>query len=211
VKDPTTTATKLKSDRQKYSARLTQWFKQHAARCPNLHEEPSSIDSSAPEETPLKLPSQYMAHMRAAYNLSGLAEAEYRLREGQAHDALEKLRFCIQVYQYNVRFKKEHVFGQRANTRAQAYLMTLAHDRDRASEKYRRVRKALLRLGLSPQDSTFRALNEKDEAFDATKNTSRASKLGDSKKEDPWFWDVGKPSNLTKDEKKEWMKESKWV
>ncbi|KAH6903700.1 hypothetical protein BKA70DRAFT_1513986 [Coprinopsis sp. MPI-PUGE-AT-0042] len=207
VKDPTVAPAKLKSDRQKYSNRLTKWFKQHAARCPKLYEELSPINSSAPEETAIKLPSQYMAHMRAVHDLTSLAETEYQLREGQAHDALEKLRFCIQVYHHNVRFKKDHVFGQRANTRAQVYLMTLAHDRDQAAEKYRRVRKALLRLGLSPEDTTFRALNEKDESFDATKNASRASRLGDSKKEDPWFWDVGRPSNLSKEDKKAWMRE----
>jgi hypothetical protein len=39
------------------------------------------------------------------------------------------------------------------------------------------------------------------------KNTSQPARLGDSKKEDPWFWMVGRPSGLTPKEQTDWSLE----
>ena len=53
---------------------------------------------------------------------------------------------------------------------------------------------ALIHLGLAESDASFQELH-KDQLHG--KDVSRPARLGDSKKEDPWFWIVERPSALT--------------
>ena len=134
-----------------------------------------------------------------------LARVESELHRGQAHDTLEKLHMAICVYNYNYKFKCDHVWGQRPNTRAENYLKTLEQDKKWAAEIYRHAYSALSNLGLN--DSSLQPLHDNQLI---AKDTSKPAKLGDNQKEDPWFWRVEHFCNQG-DDNQEWVVESKCV
>ena len=150
------------------------------------------------------LPSFCDQHIHEALGLTSLAAIEYQLHEGQAYDALEDVREKIKIFNANLDFKKANVFGQRANTRAQAFLSQLSADKISGAEKYRVARRALIRLGLSESDTSLQELHD-DQLYG--KGATRPARLGDSKREDPWFWMVGRPSGLTSREQTDWSLE----
>ena len=163
-------------------------------------------DPSFPENEELLLPSGFKdAKERDIFGVSNLAPIERSLREGQAHDALHDLRLAIQTFNYNYDFKRVNVRGQAANTRAQTFLGTLAKDKVGAADKYRHARDALLSLGASADDKSLQPLLN-SELWG--KNESKPAALGETQKEDPWFWTVGRPSGLLPVEEKEWSQES---
>ena len=177
---------------------LTSWRSCQFERFPTLQHLISSIDPLKPEAEGLLLPSSFNEETRVRLGLQKLATIEYTLREGQAHDALEGVRLSIKTFNFNLAFKVNFVHGQGPNTRAQAFLGTLAADKVSAADKYRRAWSALVALGLPETDRTLQPLHD-TELW--SKNTSGPSKMGDSKKEDPWFWTAGRPSGLsTKEE-----------
>jgi hypothetical protein len=193
----------LASDRKKLYDDLVDWRATQLRLCPSL-DDTGDIDPAFPESASLNLPSAFPQHVRTQLNLDSLASEEYRLREGQAHDALESLRRAIQTYNFNVDFKKNQVRGQGANTRAQNYLQVLEADKKRAALKYAHAREALLKLGLSANDKILRKL---DFTNLHGKNMAKPPKLGDSKKEEPWFWNVGRPTGMSEKEEQEWQTE----
>jgi len=134
-----------------------------------------------------------------------LARVEYSLWKGQVHDALDKLRLAIQTFNYNIKFKLDNVRGQCPNTRAEQFLLSLSKDKVSAADKYRRVRNALLALGLSADDKSLCPLLN-DELW--CKNENAPTAQGDVKTEDPWYWMVGRPSGLSPAEEAEWQIES---
>ena len=110
------------------------------------------------------------------------------------HNALRSLRLAIQTFNYNLKFKKTHVHSQGLNTRWQQFLQSLSKSKVGAADKYRRARKALLALGLCPTDKSLQPLLDSQLWG---KNDSTAPDLGETKKEEPWFWTVGQPSGLS--------------
>jgi hypothetical protein len=131
--------------------------------------------------------------------------AELTLRRGQAYDALEKLRMAICVYAYNCDFKRDHVRGQCPNTRAENYLKKLEQDKKQAAELYCCAYSALLCLGLASDDPSLQPLLD-NQLF--VKDTSKPARLGDNRKEDPWFWQAERCCGLGIDDQ-EWAIESK--
>lgn len=164
------------------------------------------MDFARPETEKLYFPSSFNQAVRSSLQLNKLAAVEYSLREGQAYDALENVRLAIKIFNFNLDFKKTYVHGQGPNTRAQEYLRTLTNDKKTAADTYRRSRAALIKLGLSETDSSLRELLD-SELW--SKDTSRPARLGDSRKEDPWFWTVGTPAGMSSKEKTDWSTESK--
>ena len=185
--------------RKKIQRELISWRQTQFVICPLLKPYIDAVDPSFPEKEKLMLPSSFDQHLREGLGLTSLAAVEYQLREGQAYDALEDVREKIKIFNANLNFKKANVFGQRANTRAQQFLSQLAADKVSGAEKYRVAHRALIRLGLSESDAHNDQLYGKD--------ASRPARLGDSKKEDPWFWTVGRPSGLTPKEQTDWSLE----
>ncbi|KAJ7912440.1 hypothetical protein B0H13DRAFT_1613667 [Mycena leptocephala] len=185
---------------------LTTWRIAQFERFPGLMSYIAEQSAIAPEKQKLFLPSAFDGRTRASLGLKELGDAEYKLREGQAHDALEDVRVAIKTFNFNVAFKIAHIQGQSANTRAQNFLRTLANDRILAADEYRRARTALLALGLSETDPIIKHLVN-DELY--AKNTRDSPKMGESGDVDPWFWTVGRPAGLTPLEEKEWSIERK--
>jgi hypothetical protein len=190
--------------RNKIQQELISWRQTQFVICPLLKPYIGAVDPNFPEREKLMLPSSFDQCLHEGLGLTSLAAIEYQLREGQAYDALEDIREKIKIFNANLDFKKVNVFGQRANTRAQQFLSHLAADKVSGAEKYRVARQALIRLGLSELNVSLQELHN-DQLYG--KDASRPAKLGDSKKEDPWFWTVGRPSDLTPKEQTDWSLE----
>lgn len=202
---PTATEIKsLKDARQKLRRQLDDWRPAQLSLFPSLSSEIKTTSGLMPENEILLLPSSFSEESRKELGLAEAAKIEYDLREGRAHDALEELRTAIKVFNVNLDFKKTQVFGYGPNTRAQKLLQELQSDKVSSAATYRMAREGLLALGLREDDEILRELKE-DQLWG--KDTSRLAGLGDSRKEDPWFWHVGRPSGLNAEEQKEWSLE----
>lgn len=112
-----------------------------------------------PENDTLLLPSRLSPESRIQYQLTNLASLECSLREGQAHDALAKVRDAIKDYNCSLAYKILFVHSQDPKTRAQRFLQSLTKNKVTAAEKYRHARRALLALGLPTDDRTFQPLD----------------------------------------------------
>lgn len=198
----------LVTERVKLRRELSRWRTSQFQRFPQLRNELLEMDTPTPETEKLLLPSSFNGPNRHRLGLNSLAQVEYALREGQAHDALQGLRLSIQAYNYNVRFKIDNVRGQSANMRANEFLSSLAAEKVSGADKYRRVRSALLMLGLPEDDGTLQPLFN-NQLW--SKNESLGPRVGETKakKEEPWFWRVGRPVGMTPAEEIAWSVERK--
>lgn len=75
-----------------------------------------------------------------------LEETEWKLRTGQAHDALNELRQGLRSRSYMLRFKDRFLRGQGANTRARNSLKAVDAKISASAAKYRAAHSALLAL-----------------------------------------------------------------
>jgi hypothetical protein len=194
----------LIAGRAKLRRDITKWRQYQHQHFPQLFVHSSPNTAPLPEDDALLLPSALTPELRARYNLADLASIEYSLREGQAHDALTKVRDAIKDYNCNLAYKKSFVHGQDPKTRAQHFLQSLAKSKVTAADKYRNARHALLALGLSPDDRTFQPLHNTELWM---KGISEPHIFGGSSIQDPWFWSVGRPSGLSEQENAEWSLE----
>jgi hypothetical protein len=187
---------------------LNKWRRTQLDLYPKLAMEDNIVNAAEPECDKLLLPSDFNEPQRRSLGLGKLAEVEYALREGQAYDALDKLRLAIQTFNHNLKFKVDQVRGQGANTRAQAFLRTLSSNKISAADKYRTARAALLVLGLPPEDPSLQPLHDTQLWC---KNESAAPAQGDTRREDPWYWMVGRPSGLSPEEEIGWRVECMYL
>ncbi|KAJ7262384.1 hypothetical protein C8J57DRAFT_1183875 [Mycena rebaudengoi] len=77
----------------------------------------------------------------------GILDSEYRMRVGQAHEALHNIRRELLVRTNLYKYKDKNKRGVRANTRAQTRIDALEERVRRAAEQYRAARRALVVLG----------------------------------------------------------------
>lgn len=195
----------ISKGRSKLSRDLGAWRKTQLQRFPKLRDHIPKVDFTVPEEEQLMLPSSFTSEMRKSLGLTRLADVEYRLREGQAYDALQSLRQTIQEYNHNLLNKAHNVHGVKHNTRAETFLRGLTADKHTAAGKYRLARDSMVSLGLSDDDTYWRPLRD-TELWG--KSVSKKRKLGDGKTRDPWFWSVVQPKGLTDEKQKEWSTDS---
>ena len=167
----------------------------------------NSIDLATPEDEPLLLPSTFSETYCMALGLGLAGKAEKELRIGWAHDRLENVRTAIQTYNHHVEMKAKEVRSQRHITHARIIVEELMAQVWRPAYHYNKIRKALLSLGLPPDDPALREL--KDTELWA-KNAAIPAKLGDSRKQDPWFWHVACPAGSSSAEKTTFQCESRF-
>jgi hypothetical protein len=151
----------------------------------------------------LFLPSHFTETVRDEMKLAALAQVEYSLHEGQAFDALCNVHTAIHALNYNLAFKKTQIHGVGPNTKGQNFRKTLSNDIQVAADTYRRVRRALLALGLNENDGILKELLRSD-LFG--KGGQRA-KMGDLKTHELWIWMAGHAANLSEAEEAEWEAE----
>ena len=90
----------------------------------------------SPEDVPLFLPSQITSKAVCPCMLEMI---EFRLREGQAHDALNDLRQGLRSHAYMLKFKDRFLCGQGANTWARNCLKALNAKINATAARYRIV------------------------------------------------------------------------
>ncbi|KAJ6548378.1 hypothetical protein B0H19DRAFT_188597 [Mycena capillaripes] len=76
-----------------------------------------------------------------------LYEYEFRLREGQAHEALDALRHQLLFRTHLFKYKDRFVRGVRGNSRSQTKIEGVEERIRREAERYRAARRALVNLG----------------------------------------------------------------
>jgi len=96
------------------------------------------------EDIPLFLPSQINGRALCPRPFNMI---KFRLREGQAHDALNDLRQGLRLRAYMLKFKDRFLRGQGANTRARNCLKALDTKLNAAATRYRVAYHALSTLG----------------------------------------------------------------
>ncbi|KAF8839151.1 hypothetical protein BDN67DRAFT_982034, partial [Paxillus ammoniavirescens] len=116
-----------------------------------------------PEDFALHLPSQICSKVACSPELE---EIEWKLREGQAHDALNELQQALHSRTYILKFKDRFLRGQGANTCAHNCLKSVDDKINASASKYRAVHHTLLTLssllGKVGWKSTFNTLADDD-------------------------------------------------
>lgn len=105
---------------------------------------PDGIAPCKPQDIPLHLPSSYQ--LQISFQQPELRTYELRLREGRAHDALHEMRQHLRIRSHLLHQKKKYARGVRHNTRANTAIKKCQAKVDRAADKYRTSRNAMLAL-----------------------------------------------------------------
>lgn len=155
---------------------------------------PPPIDEERPEHTPLRLPSSFAANQRGLYNLTDAAQVELQLRRGDAFDILSDLRDTIHEYNSTVTKKRIQPGSQKISTCLQVQLAEIKSRMKGLMGRYILSFTALTSLGCSTQKEGLYPL---DESQLWGKNVFLPHVIGDSSRENPWFWSVGKPAELS--------------
>ncbi|KAH0826244.1 hypothetical protein J3R83DRAFT_5708 [Lanmaoa asiatica] len=149
----------------------------------------TSLGSGAvqsPEHFHLWLPSALQRQIPCDRELE---EIEWKLRVGQAHDALEELRQGLRSLSYMLRFKDRFLRGQGATTQARNCLALVGARIDLCAAKYRAAYGALLALspllGKVGWKSTFRPLEKEDIRCMTDGTDDRAS---EGRRRLSWIW-----------------------
>lgn len=145
------------------------------------------------EHVPLFLPSALPAHVRTSPGLARVCNMEMRLRKADANDALSDIRRGRRNITRLWRHKKVHVAGtgNRTNTRMLTIYVRLDTKVQRAAEKYRRARAALVNLdpGGMWQES-LKELRKEDIRGPGKEpeDKKKAKKTSNGRFEDSWIW-----------------------
>ncbi|KAI0691764.1 hypothetical protein BC835DRAFT_1256150, partial [Cytidiella melzeri] len=148
-----------------------------------------------PEEESLFFPSDLTVdELRSC--TPGIADIEERLRDGQLHDALDKLRLHLHIKTRLITFKDRNVRNQVANTRARSKINANEVKVRVFAAKYRRARNAKLRLsGPGEWEKTWRPLMDNDIRTlrgDLTEMSLRLSGMtageSEGRKRTSWIW-----------------------
>ncbi|KAJ7230075.1 hypothetical protein GGX14DRAFT_344474 [Mycena pura] len=190
------TREKLYSDIEKLRTRFIQ-------RVPKLEERMREIDPDKPEESPMLLPSEFNVVERRTFTLEALAQLEQEQREHQALGALEELRTAIRTFNWNMKPKQADIHGIHGNTRAAKFLKSLSNVIQAAGDKYRRIRNALIALGMPENHATFQPLHRTQQHG----KVGRGIRMGDSRQREPWFWATPRPAGLSEADKASWDRE----
>jgi len=108
--------------------------------------EKAAPDGIAPRKTqdiPLVLPSSLV---KVQLVRNELREYEWRLREGQAYDALHEMRQQLRLRAHCYKHKDRFSCGVRENLRSQSAIKKVQLRVDRAAQRYRVARAALVSL-----------------------------------------------------------------
>ncbi|KAG2003598.1 hypothetical protein CC2G_004190 [Coprinopsis cinerea AmutBmut pab1-1] len=143
----------LQEKRNSMHARITRWREAHIiySPCilpllPGLGGDETSDSALKPEDIPLYLPSELTPALRRT--IPTFADKERRLREAQADDALADIRLGRRVLTGLTSFKKIHLAGagNKPNTRVRTLYARVQTKIDKAANRYRRAREALVTL-----------------------------------------------------------------
>ncbi|KAJ8474039.1 hypothetical protein ONZ51_g7481 [Trametes cubensis] len=111
--------------------------------------------------SPVVMPSSYHSTLLLEPCLRELVSLEREVRTAQARDALNDVRTAI-IGREAYKIKKIHVSGKHHKTRATNHIRGMEDNVRAAANRYRRIRAALLALGMAESDPTLRPLCKGD-------------------------------------------------
>ena len=191
--------------RLKLRCDIDKWRKSQVGHFPALQSLISEAQHVDPELEPLFLPSHFpTVSQRQKLGLYDLGLKEMELRRGEANDALDSVRLCIKQLSVNLAFKKKEIRGQRDNTRAQSILKSGIRERDKHMQKYHEAQAAMIRLGMAPDNTTYRPLRDTDLWM---KGIVEGHVLGDGRREESWIWKTGFGTTPSDASRTEWEKD----
>ncbi|KAK0474520.1 hypothetical protein IW261DRAFT_1422824 [Armillaria novae-zelandiae] len=154
------------------------------------------------EDDILLLPSDFDINDHKTYKLEALVKMEYKLREGQANDAIAMLCTGIIHGMVLTDSRRKHSRGVTMNLRSMKYINTVAKKKNEYAASYCQARAALLRLSGVDDLPDFPILRKED-MF--SKNAAGARALGDGAMTDSWIWTYGRLRGMNKGEKQEFL------
>lgn len=140
------------------------------------------------EDIPLYLPSA-IPDVGRRYIHQRLVSYEFQLREAQAYEALDELRYHLRCRVYEWNYKKRNVVGQSAQTRAQNIIFRVESQVQASAAKYTAAHQAmsiLARIGKIKSDwrSALKPLAKEDIRHLSEKGEGES----DGKKTVSWIW-----------------------
>lgn len=161
----------------------------------------------------ISIPSSYSQRLRNHPSLLPAIQIEDRIRRQQAASQLDELRSNLLISYALVRHKKG-VTGQKAKTRSNTAVRRKYKAIWTCARAYRRSRKALLRLGLPPNDKKFQPLPRKAVKPFIVHTDDDVRR--DKKKAPSWIWeDLSFVTSLADDNSNtvynEYVKEGEWL
>lgn len=174
--------------------------------CPGLQ---AYLDDSeladAAQDMQLCLPSDFSPDDRIKYDLQQLAVSELELRKGEAFDIIGNLRTALRLMAQHNHKAKKHGGARVTKTRTGKAYGEARKLKLFWKNEYETVYSAMLSLGLSSTDETFKKLTEED--------LYRPSNLEPAEfcaQEIGWIWTVsGTGTKATNSSILEWEKEGK--
>jgi len=139
-----------------------------------------------PEDVTLYLPSNFKPHQRKDLGWQELGNIELQLREGQANDALERLRECLA--EKSLRFRKEvrSAKSQKKMTRAWDSVHRMEDQIKQAVVTYRAARDAIEELGEAADLERFQKITKSD--LKMSGDIVEENRVGQRSSVLPWFW-----------------------
>lgn len=122
------------------------------------------------------------------------ADVELQLRHGRAFDILAELRDTIHEFNSSITEKRANLGSQNVATQAQTQLASIHSRMVALMGEYMLSFTALTSLGCQTSKEGLYPLNESQLWG---KNIFLPHAIGDSSRENPWFWSVGKPAELS--------------
>lgn len=126
--------------------KTTSHFERYVELCPAVANAIGQR-TGALESQKLHLPSSLTAPRRLALGLKKMGDVEVRLRIGQAHESLRKVRDFLGLKDKLVKTKKAHVHGYKQVTRSETAIRNAQKLLNQAAQSYSRAFQCLERLG----------------------------------------------------------------
>ena len=148
------------------------------------------IGEEEPEVTPEKvilyLPSNLTSKQRRENHLQELGQMEYELREGQANDALERLKECLAEKSMRFRTEVRSAKGQKKITRAWDSIHRADKQIKQAVITYKVARQAIGELGGAGSLKRFQEIKKSD--LKMSGDIAEENRVGQRSNVLPWFW-----------------------
>lgn len=138
------------------------------------------------ETTILYLPSNFTHQERQEYGLQAFGKIELELREGQANDALERLRECLAEKSLRFRTEVRLAKGQRKMTRAWGMVHRMDEQIKQAVVTYRIARHAIKELGQAKGLERYKEISKSD--LKMSGDVVEENRIGQKSSMLPWFW-----------------------
>ena len=174
----------------------------HTPHAANMVVESTAVDENGlprlemAENFPILFPSSLPVQVRSLSEMAQVCETEKKLRIAQAEDALVEVRRQRRIVQGLWQFKKINVSGtgNRPNTKMLTLYKRINHKIERAAQKYRTARSALLLLDpTGTWKDCYRDLRRED--IRGPGKDANDTKTTNGRFEPSWIWLVPQASN----------------